>query len=126
MVRRASSGETRIDIKADVDSEVMVLPVDADIEEGDRVDQQLLNGKTRTLIITTVDVLQSPCGSLDVGYGSRRWRVRHEPARLECGATLHHLLLRSAQCPLPDCTNASPKGRTSGKDDAGSNGVWLP
>lgn len=67
MVRRASSGETRIDIKADVDSEVMVLPVDADIEEGDRVDQQLLNGKTRTLIITTVDVLQSPCGSLDVG-----------------------------------------------------------
>lgn len=32
------------------------------------------------------------------------------------------ILLRSAQCPLLDCTNASPKGRNPGKDDARSNG----
>jgi hypothetical protein len=63
VVRRTSSGDTRIDMKAVVDSGKIFLPVDADIEEGDRVEQQLPNGKTRTIIITKVDVLQSPFGS---------------------------------------------------------------
>lgn len=63
VVRRASSGDSRMDMKAIVDSEKIFLPVDADIEVGDRIEQQLPNGKTRTMIITKVDVLQSPFGS---------------------------------------------------------------
>ena len=42
VVRRTSSGETRTGMKAAVDSEGMFLPVDADIEVGDRVDQRLV------------------------------------------------------------------------------------
>lgn len=38
------------------------LPVDADIEQGDRVEQVLPNRRTRTVYITKVDVLRSPFG----------------------------------------------------------------
>jgi CHAT domain len=63
VVRRTSGGDTRTDIKAIVDSEKIFLPVDADIEEGDHVEQRLPNGKTRTVLITKVDTFQSPFGS---------------------------------------------------------------
>ncbi len=36
------------------------LPVDADVQEGDRIEQELPNGRTQTVHVTKVDVLQSP------------------------------------------------------------------
>jgi hypothetical protein len=63
VVRRTDGSDTRMHMKAVVDTEKIFLPVDADIEEGDHVEQQLPNGKTRTVLITKVDVLQSPFGS---------------------------------------------------------------
>jgi hypothetical protein len=63
VVRRTSGGDTRTNMKAVVDSEKILLPVDADIEEGDHVEQRLPNGKTRIMLVTKVDVLQSPFGS---------------------------------------------------------------
>ncbi|HEX3958316.1 MAG TPA: CHAT domain-containing protein [Trebonia sp.] len=63
VVRRTNGGDTRTDMNAVVDSEKIFLPVDADIEKGDHVEQRLPNGKTRTMLITRVGVLQSPFGS---------------------------------------------------------------
>lgn len=67
VVRGSGDGETRLEMMAVVDSKKIFLPVDADIEEGDQVEQLLPNGKRRVLQITEVDVLQSPfgTGSLD-------------------------------------------------------------
>lgn len=63
VVRDTASGEHRVDMKAIVDREILFLPVDADIEEGDRVEQTLPNGKTKTLYITRTTVYQSPSSS---------------------------------------------------------------
>lgn len=63
VVRLTADGENRFDAKAIIDADTIFLPVDADIEEGDRVEQQLPNGKRRVLRITKVDVLQSPFGT---------------------------------------------------------------
>jgi hypothetical protein len=68
VVRGTSDGDIRMDMMAVVDSEKIFLPVDADIEEGDHVEQQLPNGKKRTMLITRVDVLQSPFGSTALGH----------------------------------------------------------
>lgn len=63
VVRRTSGDNVRTDMNAIVDSDKILLPVDADIEAGDHVEQRLPNGKTRTVLITKVDVFQSPFGS---------------------------------------------------------------
>ncbi len=84
-------------MKAVVDSEKIFLPVDADIEEGDHVEQRLPNGKTRTMLITKVDVLQSPSGSAVLDHteaayttvtaqpkrttDQRDWAMSHEQSR---------------------------------------------
>lgn len=80
-----------------VDSEKIFLPVDADIEEGDHVEQRLPNGKTRTVLITRVDTFQSPSGSAahdhtEAAYttvsaqprgttSQRDWVLSHEQSR---------------------------------------------
>lgn len=63
VVRTTHDGETKLDMNGVIDSEMILLPVDADIEVGDRVERRLPNGKIQELRITKVDVLQSPFGS---------------------------------------------------------------
>lgn len=60
VLRDTTSGEQRIDMKVIVDRDKLFLPVDADIEEGDRVERILPNGKTQVLHITATTVFQSP------------------------------------------------------------------
>jgi hypothetical protein len=61
-----------MEMRAVIDSEMIMLPVDADIEEGDRIERQLPNGKTQTLLVTKVDVLQSPLGGSGLDHTEAR------------------------------------------------------
>lgn len=63
VLRSTGSGEQRIDMRAFVDRDKLFLPVDADIDEGDRVELKLPNGKTKVLYITATTVYQSPFGT---------------------------------------------------------------
>jgi hypothetical protein len=73
VVRQTPGGEERLEMKAVVDSKMLMLPVDADIEEGDHVEQLLPNGKTRAVTITKVDVIQSPFGSSELDHTEARY-----------------------------------------------------
>jgi hypothetical protein len=60
VVRGSGPDEQRLPMQAiDMDNS-FALPVTADIQEGDRVERLLPNGRTRTVYITKVDVRQSP------------------------------------------------------------------
>lgn len=73
VVRRTDRGEDRLDMKAVIDTDKIFLPVDADIEEGDEVEQRLPNGKVRSIRITKVDVLQSPFGSTQLDHTEAKY-----------------------------------------------------
>lgn len=60
VVRGSGPNEQRLPMDAMDLASSYALPVTADIQEGDRVEQVLPNGRTRTVYITKVDVLQSP------------------------------------------------------------------
>lgn len=55
-------------MKAIVVTDKLFLPVDADVEEGDNVEQRLPNGKLRVMRITKLDVLQSPFGTAELDH----------------------------------------------------------
>lgn len=61
-VRMESGHEVRIPLKAIDDGDSYFLPVDADIMEGDQIEQALPTGRTRTVYVTKVKVMQSPFG----------------------------------------------------------------
>lgn len=90
VLRETEAGETRHDTKAIVDGTVLYLPVDADIEQGDRVEQRLPNGKLRTLYVTRVDVLQSPFGSSNLDHTEAQYTTKPpQPAGRSGGATFN-------------------------------------
>lgn len=60
VVRGSGPDEQRLHVDAMDLAGSYALPVTADIQEGDRVEQMLPNGRTRTVYVTRVDVLQSP------------------------------------------------------------------
>jgi|SRR5699024_2959693 len=64
VLRDTVTGEQRIDMKAIVDRDKLFLPVDADIDTGDRVEMTLPNGKTKILYITHTTVLRNPFSSV--------------------------------------------------------------
>ncbi|ACZ31333.1 hypothetical protein Xcel_2315 [Xylanimonas cellulosilytica DSM 15894] len=67
VIRRTEHGvETRTEAMAMDLLTMYALPVDADVIEGDEIDNRLPSGRVRTVRITNVGVLQSPFGnSLD-------------------------------------------------------------
>lgn len=74
VVRRTADGEVRTEIRGLVTPEVMLFPVDADVEEGDHLERTLPNGKTMNVVLTKVDVLQSPFGGRDLDHTEAQYR----------------------------------------------------
>jgi len=89
VIRGTEGGETRLGMKAIVDSSVLYLPVDADIEAGDRAEQKLPNGKVRILFITKVDVLQSPFGGSNLDHTEARYTTAPPQPKSRPGDTFN-------------------------------------
>lgn len=63
-----------MDMMGFVDRDKFFLPVDADIQEGDHVEQHLPNGRTRTVLIVRVDTFQSPFGGTGLDYAEATYK----------------------------------------------------
>lgn len=74
VLRQTGGSEARMDMKAFVDRDKFFLPVDADIQEGDHVEQQLPNGRTRMVLIVRVDTFQSPFGSTELDHAEATYK----------------------------------------------------
>lgn len=68
---------TAHEVRAIVSSDEISLPLTADIEEGDVVEDRLPNGKTRRMVITQVTHLRSPFGRSTLDHITAKWK----PAR---------------------------------------------
>lgn len=89
VVRGTGDGEVRLEMKAVVDANKLFLPVDADIEAGDRVEQWLPNGKLRTMHISKVDVFESPFGSKSLDHTEADYTTSPVQKAPAVGHTFH-------------------------------------
>lgn len=78
-VRRTEAGEERIDLKVLIDSKKVFLPVDADVKDGDLIEEPRPGGRTRTLVLRNVVALQSPFGSNQIDHTEADWKAATEP-----------------------------------------------
>lgn len=67
-IRTTNGGDQRIPLKAMDLGRMYALPVNADIQEGDHVEQKLPNGRLRTVYVERVEVLQSPFGNNNLDH----------------------------------------------------------
>jgi uncharacterized protein (TIGR02391 family) len=54
IVRQGPQGETRTRVSGSIQTDKAIFPIDTDIEEGDRIEKSLPNGKTKTYRATRV------------------------------------------------------------------------
>lgn len=81
VARGSGADEKRLPMRAIDMANSFALPVDADIEEGDRVERVLPNGRTRTVYITKVDVLESPSPDPDLDHTEAHYSTTPPAAR---------------------------------------------
>lgn len=65
LIRERDGVESRGTSKGTFDNLKVYLPIDLEIEEGDRIEQALPNGKTRTYLVNHLVYRQSPFGRKD-------------------------------------------------------------
>jgi len=96
VVRSREGGEKRLPMHAIDGTTAYYLPVDADIQEGDRVEQVLPNGRTRTVYVTKVDVLQSPFGN-DLDHTEAHYTTNAPATTAAPGATTFNVTATNVQ-----------------------------
>jgi hypothetical protein len=96
VVRREAGHDRRLSMMAVDGTNMYMLPVDADIQEGDSVEQTLPNGRVRTVHVTRVDVLQSPFGSSELDHTEAHYS-RTPPAAAAVGATTFNVTATNVQ-----------------------------
>lgn len=102
VVRRTDDGEHRINMNAVVSSKHLLLPVDADVEEGDQVERRLPNGKVQNLRITKVDVLQSPFGSSELDHTEATYTTASAETPSRRGGDTFHVHATNVQVSTGD------------------------
>lgn len=80
-IRQTEAGEEQIDIKVIIDTKKMFFPLDADVEDGDLIEESRPGGRTRTLVLSNVVALRSPFGSSKLDHTEADWTAEAVPRR---------------------------------------------
>lgn len=74
-IRQTEVGEERIDLKVVMDTKKMFFPADADVEDGDLIEESRPGGRTRMLVLSNVAALRSPFGSNQLDHTEADWKA---------------------------------------------------